>query len=78
MVHCDLLQRQLAQSPYRLLLGHSLAQLGPAALPSQREQLQEVVVWGGGGIGAAVYRWRLQLQPNSCWMVAAIEEASGL
>eukprot|EP00887_Chlorella_sp_A99_P003174 scaffold9.g3174.t1 len=77
LVQSEMLQHQLAAPPYRLLLGHAAAQLGPAALPSQREQLQEVFVFGGEGSGAAVYTWRLGMQANGCWMVLGIAEASG-
>ena len=48
-IHYELMKQKLAGPPFDLLLGHAEAQLGAAALPSQRVQLQEVVVMGGSG-----------------------------
>ena len=51
-IHYQLLRDKLQEPPFDLLLWHAEAMLGPAALPSQRVMLQEVVVLGGaGGLG---------------------------
>ena len=70
-----MLQRLLGQPAYQLLLGHAEVMLGPAALPSSREQVQEVCVLSPGGVG--VFRWQLRLVSNGCWLCTAIQEASG-
>ncbi|GAB4816896.1 hypothetical protein N2152v2_003942 [Parachlorella kessleri] len=48
-IHYQLLRDKLQEPPFDLLLWHAEAMLGPAALPSQRVMLQEVVVLGSGG-----------------------------
>ena len=77
--------RQLLQQPHYALLGqHVRAELGASALPTQRQFLQEVVLYGPGGGAAdssagegqhAVGRflWRLGMQADGCWMVRSIE-----
>ena len=76
-----LLRELLAAEPYAALLGHGRAELGAAALPSQRDMLQLVTVHpaggGGGGTGGGTaFRFRLGLQANGCWMVTGIRPAA--
>lgn len=79
-IHYELMRDKLAQAPYDVLLHHSEAYLGAAALPSQRVMLQEVVVLGGGpggggsrgGAGGVRFLWRMGMQANGCWMVTGI------
>lgn len=54
-----------------MLLRHAAAQLGTAALPSQREMLQEVAVLAADGASAR-FLWRLGIGPQGCWMVTGI------
>ena len=87
--HHDALRTQLAQPPYDrlLLLGAAApaaaaveARLGAAALPTQREQLQEVELVGlggggsegGGSSGGTRFVWRLGMAAHGCWMVSGI------
>ncbi len=63
----------LRQEPYHLLLRHGSAELGAAALPSQRQQVQEVVLGSGGR--QVAFLWRVCMQGNGCWMVQGIEAA---
>jgi hypothetical protein len=61
----------LRSEPYHLLLRHEGARLGAAALPTQRRQLQEVLL----GAGEARFLWSLCMQGDGCWMVEAIQAA---
>lgn len=50
-IHYELMRDKLRQPPYSLLLGHSEALLGAAALPKQRVQLQVGLRGASGGAG---------------------------
>lgn len=69
--HHEALRQKLRQEPYGLLLRHAAAQLGTAALPSQRELLQEVGVLAADG-SSARFLWRLGIGQQGCWMVTGI------
>lgn len=76
--HHDALRSKLGQEPYGLLLRHAAVQLGAAALPTQRQLLQEVAVLAADGASAR-FVWCLSMASHGCWMVSGIfsgEEAA--
>ena len=66
--HFEKLRDLVAAPPYDALLFPVAAALGPAALPTQRTMLQEVVVVAGAEGGAAPgtrrFVWWLGMQTN--------------
>ena len=75
--HHDALRAKLQQQPYSLLVGHAGVQLGGAALPTQREQLQHVSVLAPDGTSAQ-FVWRLGMSTHGCWMASGIFSAEEL
>jgi hypothetical protein len=71
-IHWELLERLLGGRPYSLLAGHASAELRRAAMPSQRELLQEVDVSAGVSGERASFLWRVVQQANGCFMTVAI------
>jgi hypothetical protein len=72
--HHDALRSKLGQEPCGLLLRHAAVQLGAAALPTQRQALQEVAVLAADGASAR-FVWRLGMASHGCWMVSGIFSA---
>jgi hypothetical protein len=75
--HHDALRTKLQQAPHSVLVGHGGVQLGNAALPTQREQLQHVAVLAADGT-TEHFVWRLGMNTNGCWMVSGIFAAEEL
>jgi len=73
------LQGLVGAAPYTMLIKHSDAVLGPAALLSQRKMVQEVSVRGEGSrAGWSRFVWELGLQGNLCWMTTAIRAVDAM
>ena len=69
VAHHDALRSQLQQEPYRLLLNHAAAQLGPSALPTLRDMLQ--VGAGGSPAPAPAFPTAAELQAQPTARLAA-------
>lgn len=73
-IHFKLLSQLVQQEPYSALIGYENAQLEQAALPSQRHQLQQVVIEkNSSGCDIQRFVWKLAVQDHGCWMVTGIE-----